>query len=43
MKDVAITKIDGRTKDGILIYDNDGTIKTNYTLSYKDETLRVKR
>ena len=43
MKDVAITKVNGRSLNGILIYENDGTAKTNHTLSYKDDTLRVRK
>ena len=43
IKDVAVTNVNGRTKDGILIYEDDGTIKTDYSLSYKNNTLQVKK
>tara|TARA_B100001094_G_scaffold156604_1_gene151623 strand:- start:284 stop:1408 length:1125 start_codon:yes stop_codon:yes gene_type:complete len=41
MKDVAITKVNGNTKGGILIYENEGSAKINHSLSYKDNTLRA--
>jgi hypothetical protein len=43
MKDVAITNINGQTKNGILIYDNNDIAKTNHSLTYKDDILRVKK
>jgi hypothetical protein len=43
MKDVAITDIGGKTKEGVLIYDQDGIAKTNHALTYKSDTLHVKK
>ncbi len=42
MKDVAITDIAGKTKEGVLIYDQDGIAKTSHTLVYKNDTLQAK-
>jgi hypothetical protein len=41
MKDVAVAKINGRTKDAILIFEEDGTARTYHNLTYKNDTLQA--
>ena len=41
MKDVAITKLSGGRKNGLISYDSDGAAKVNHNLVYKDNTLDV--
>ena len=43
MKDVAVAKINGRTKDALLIFEEDGVAKTYHNLIYKNDTLQVKQ
>jgi hypothetical protein len=42
MKDVAVKNINGQAKNGILIYDSEGTIKTSHYFDYENQTLKVK-
>jgi hypothetical protein len=42
LKDVAVRGIRGQAKDGILIYDSEGVLKTSHTLDYKNDTLTAK-
>tara|TARA_Y100001937_G_scaffold45112_1_gene63371 strand:- start:4415 stop:5542 length:1128 start_codon:yes stop_codon:yes gene_type:complete len=41
MKDVAITKLSGGRKNGLISYDSNGIAKVNHKLVYKDNTLDV--
>jgi len=41
LKDVAVTEIKGETSDGVLIYDSENTLRTNYKLTYKDNVLNA--
>ena len=41
MKDVAVTDIKGRHMGGVLTYNSENTLQTNYNFTYKDETLSV--
>ena len=42
LKDVAVTDIEGRTKNGVLTYDSRGTLRTNHAFTYNNEKLNVK-
>ncbi|MBL97618.1 MAG: hypothetical protein CMF52_07360 [Legionellales bacterium] len=41
IKDLAVKKINGKMKGGVLTYDTDGAIKTNSNLMYDGECLRA--
>ena len=41
MKDVAVAKINGRTKDALLIFEEDGTVRTYHNLIYKNDILQA--
>ncbi len=43
MKDVAITKINGQTKNAIITYEEDNTARTHHNLLYEDGTLIARR
>jgi len=43
VKDLAVKKINGRTKNGILTYQTDGELKTHYGLTYDGETLQANK
>lgn len=43
IKDIAITKINGRTKGALLIYEDDNIIKTDHNLVYDGKLLQAKK
>ncbi len=43
MKDVAITTINGGTKNALLVFEESGIAKTHHNLIYKNDTLQVTR
>ena len=42
IKDVAVTEIKGRSKGGVLTYDSEGVLKTDYRFTFIDDTVKVK-
>ena len=43
IKDIAITKINGRTKGALLIYEDDDIVKTDHNLVYDGKLLQAKK
>lgn len=43
MKDVAVKQINGRTKNSVLIYEDDNTIKTDYSFTHTNGVLKVNK
>ena len=42
IKDVAVTEIKGQSKGGVLTYDSEGVLKTDYRFTFIDDTVKVK-